>query len=64
MTDIASQNQAAGGRPGRVVVVTAGGENPWIMINAFSAHFADVAVVEEQPESKGLFLRRRARKLG
>ncbi|NUS69867.1 MAG: formyl transferase [Ensifer adhaerens] len=64
MTDIASQNQAAGRRPGRVVVVTAGGENPWIMINAFAARFADVTVVEEQPESKGLFLRRRARKLG
>ncbi|HEV7320695.1 MAG TPA: formyl transferase [Ensifer sp.] len=64
MTDIASQNQAAGRRLGRVVVVTAGGENPWIMINALAAHFADVTVIEEQPESKGVFLRRRARKLG
>ncbi len=63
MTDIASQNHM-GKRPGRVVVVTAGGENPWIMINALSARFADVTVVEEQPESKGLFLRRRARRLG
>ncbi|WP_043623765.1 formyl transferase [Ensifer sp. ZNC0028] len=64
MTEIASQNQAAGKRPGRVVVVTAGGENPWIVINALASRFAEVAVVEEQPESKGLFLRRRARKLG
>ncbi|MBZ7922071.1 formyl transferase [Ensifer adhaerens] len=64
MTEIASPNQAAGKRPGRVVVVTAGGENPWIMINALAARFADVTVFEEQPESKGLFLRRRARKLG
>lgn len=53
-----------GKRPGRVVVVTAGGENPWIMINALAARFDDVVVFEEQPESKGLFLHRRARKLG
>ncbi|WP_077960897.1 formyl transferase [Ensifer adhaerens] len=64
MTEIASPNQAEGKRPGRVVVVTAGGENPWIMINALASRFADIAVVEEQPESKGLFLSRRARKLG
>ncbi|WP_429807475.1 formyl transferase [Ensifer sp. B1-9] len=64
MTEIASQNQTAGKRPGRIVVVTAGGENPWIMINALAARFADVTVIEEQPEPKGLFLRRRARKLG
>ncbi|WDZ78686.1 formyl transferase [Ensifer adhaerens] len=64
MTDIASPNQAAGKSPGRIVVVTAGGENPWIMVNALAARFADVTVLEEQPESKGLFLRRRARKLG
>ncbi|OCO99075.1 MULTISPECIES: formyl transferase [unclassified Ensifer] len=64
MTDIASPNQAAGKRPGRIVVVTAGGENPWIMINALAARFADITVIKEQPEAKGLFLRRRARKLG
>lgn len=64
MTEIVRPNQAAGKRPGRVVVVTAGGENPWIMINALAARFADVTVMKEQPESKGLFLRRRARKLG
>ncbi|KRD53355.1 formyl transferase [Ensifer sp. Root278] len=64
MTDIASPNQAAGKRPGRIVVVTAGGENPWIMINALAARFSDITVIEEQPESKAVFLRRRARKLG
>ena len=64
MTEIASQNQAAAKRPGRIVVVTAGGENPWIMINALAARFADVTVIGEQPESKSLFLRRRARKFG
>lgn len=51
-------------QPGRVVVVTAGGENPWIMINALATRFEDIVVLEEQSESKGLFLRRRARKLG
>ena len=64
MTNIASPNQAAGKRPGRIVVVTAGGENPWIMINALAARFSDITVIEEQPESKAVFLRRRARKLG
>ncbi|MGN7806018.1 formyl transferase [Ensifer sp. 22521] len=64
MTEIASPNQAAGKRPGRIVVVTAGGENPWIMINALAARFSDITVIEEQPESKAVFLRRRARKLG
>ncbi len=45
MTEIASQDQAAGKRAGRIVVVTAGGENPWIMINALAARFADVTVI-------------------
>lgn len=49
---------------GRIVVVTAGGPNPQIMINALAASFGDVHVVEEQPESKKLFLRRRMKKLG
>ncbi|MEI2296845.1 formyl transferase [Ensifer sp. MJa1] len=64
MTEIASEKQAVGKRLGRVVVVTAGGENPWIMINALAARFAEVTVIEEQAESKRLFLSRRARKLG
>ncbi|KOF13022.1 formyl transferase [Ensifer adhaerens] len=64
MADAENEIMVTGKRPGRVVVVTAGGENPWIMINALSARFDDVVVFEEQPESKGLFLRRRARKLG
>ncbi|MGF6176828.1 formyl transferase [Ensifer sp. 4252] len=59
-----AENIITGRQPGRVVVVTAGGENPWIMINALAARFDDIVVLQEQPESKGLFLRRRARKLG
>ncbi|WP_018240073.1 formyl transferase [Ensifer sp. BR816] len=58
---LASAKSAAGGR---IVVVTAGGENPNILINALASHFDDIAVLQEQPESKVLFVRRRARKLG
>lgn len=49
---------------GPILVVTAGGRNPQILINALHARFGDVTVLLEQPESKGLFYRRRARKLG
>jgi folate-dependent phosphoribosylglycinamide formyltransferase PurN len=48
----------------RIVVVTAGGDNPNIMINALAGRFDDVVVLREQPESKALFVKRRARKLG
>ena len=47
-----------------ILIVTAGGRNPQILINALADRFADVSVLEEQPESKKLFLKRRARKLG
>ena len=47
-----------------VVVVTAGGRNPQILVNALAARFPRVVVVREQPESKQAFLKRRARKLG
>jgi len=49
---------------GRIVVITAGGDNPNVMINALAAHFDDVVVLQEQPESKAVFVKRRARKLG
>ena len=64
MADADNKDITTRQQPGRVVVVTGGGENPWIMINALAAHFGEVVVLQEQPESKGLFLRRRARKLG
>ncbi|MFB2551739.1 formyl transferase [Ensifer soli] len=51
-------------QPPRIVVVTAGGLNPQVMINALVAHFGSVTVLREQPESKATFLRRRARMLG
>ncbi len=50
--------------PGRIVIVTAGGENPSVMIDALARRFSDIVVLQEPPESKALFLRRRARKLG
>jgi folate-dependent phosphoribosylglycinamide formyltransferase PurN len=53
-----------GKRMGRVVVVTAGGRNPQILINALAGRFAEVVVLLEPAESKALFVRRRARKLG
>lgn len=51
-------------KPPRILVITAGGPYPWIIINALNAHFSDVEVALEQPESKALFLKRRARKIG
>jgi len=47
-----------------IVIVTAGGRNPQIMINAIHARSRNVTVLLEQPESKTLFLKRRIRKLG
>lgn len=47
-----------------IVIVTAGGRNPQILINAIHARLGSVTVLLEQPESKTLFLKRRIRKLG
>lgn len=48
----------------RVVVLTAGGANPQVMINALKKHWPDLHVIEERPESKAVILKRRARRLG
>lgn len=48
----------------RIAIVTAGGPNPRIMINALAARFGGVTVLREQSESKKLFLKRRMKKLG
>lgn len=50
--------------PGKILVVTAGGQNPQVMINALVARFGPLTVLLENPESKAVFLKRRARKLG
>jgi folate-dependent phosphoribosylglycinamide formyltransferase PurN len=47
-----------------IVIVTAGGRNPQILINALESRFGSVTVLLEQPESKTVFLKRRIRKLG
>lgn len=47
-----------------VVVMTAGGPNPALIINTLHARWPDLHVIEEQAESKGEILRRRARRLG
>jgi folate-dependent phosphoribosylglycinamide formyltransferase PurN len=40
------------------------GPNPEIVVNAMKAAFPNLVVIEEQPEPKKLFIRRRAKKLG
>jgi len=47
-----------------VAVLIQPGPNPEIVVNAVKAAFANIVVIEEQPESKALFIRRRAKKLG
>src|SRR5690606_15962936 len=48
----------------KILVITAGGAYAWIIVNFLASRFANLEVALEQPESKGLFLRRRARKVG
>lgn len=48
----------------RIAVITAGGAAPAIIINRLKEHFPDLLLIIEQPESKGAFLKRRARKIG
>jgi folate-dependent phosphoribosylglycinamide formyltransferase PurN len=48
----------------KLVVLTAGGHNPQVMINALARHFPNMAVIEERYEPKSTLLKRRARRLG
>jgi folate-dependent phosphoribosylglycinamide formyltransferase PurN len=48
----------------KIIVITAGGAYAWVIVNALAKRFDNVELVLEQPESKGLFLKRRARKIG
>jgi methionyl-tRNA formyltransferase len=50
--------------PNRIVILTAGGLNPQVMINALSHQFSDIQVIFEQPESKWEILKRRRRHNG
>ena len=47
-----------------VAVLIQPGPNPEIVVNAVKATFPNLVVIEERPESKKLFIRRRVRKLG
>jgi len=47
-----------------VAMLVQPGPNPEIVVNAVKAAFPNLVVIEEEPESKALFIRRRAKKLG
>ena len=47
-----------------VAILIQPGPNPEIVVNAMKAAFPNLVVIEEQPEPKKLFIRRRAKKLG
>ncbi|WP_435662451.1 formyl transferase [Hoeflea sp.] len=48
----------------KITVITAGGAYAWIIVNALAERFDNLELVLEQPESKAVFLKRRARKIG
>lgn len=52
------------GRMETVAMLIQPGRNPEIVVNAVRAAFPNLVVIEETPESKKLFIRRRAKKLG
>ncbi len=48
----------------KIVFLTGGGPLYWIIANALVERFGSITVIREQAEPKGLFLRRRVKKLG
>lgn len=59
-----SAHQANHSQSPTVMVMTAGGVNPAVVINALAKRFPNIQVVVEQPESKWAITRRRAARLG
>ncbi len=59
-----SAHQANHSQSPTVMVMTAGGANPAIVINALAQRFPNLRVVVEQPESKWAITQRRAARLG
>ena len=53
----------AAGKP-RIVFMTGGGDLYWIVANALVERFGPITIIREGAEPKGLFLRRRLRRLG
>jgi methionyl-tRNA formyltransferase len=49
---------------GPIVVVTAGGPHPWIIINALRERFGPVTVIQESSEPRSVLIRRRAKRFG
>lgn len=47
-----------------ILIITAGGSFPWIVINAIIEKFPNTVVLQENPEPKILFVRRKARMQG
>lgn len=47
-----------------IVILTAGGLNPAVMINHLAKYFDRLIVIQEEPESKAEILKRRARHVG
>jgi folate-dependent phosphoribosylglycinamide formyltransferase PurN len=50
--------------PPTIAILIQPGPNPEIVVNAVKSAFPNLVVIEEQPESKKLFTKRRAKKLG
>ena len=48
----------------RIAIITAGGAAPAIIINRLKSEYPDLLLINEQPEPKSVFLKRRARKIG
>ncbi|MBD8650334.1 formyl transferase [Rhizobium sp. CFBP 13726] len=48
----------------RVLIMTAGGINPQVMINAIHREFSDLHVIQEEAEPKSVLLKRRAKRFG
>tara|TARA_R110002020_G_scaffold29585_9_gene93434 strand:+ start:9430 stop:10200 length:771 start_codon:yes stop_codon:yes gene_type:complete len=48
----------------KILVITAGGAYAWVIVNALAMRFSGTEVLLESSESKSVFLKRRARKVG
>ena len=48
----------------KIVFLTGGGPLYWIIANALVENFGPIAIIQEQAESKKLFLKRRMKRLG
>jgi Formyl transferase len=54
----------AASRPRRIAVLIAGGPLASMLVNSLAGRFGEISVLQEEPESKMLIVRRRARLIG